>query len=311
MSVLRYQGQSRKRKKKVKEGMKFVLNHFAKGNVFPREIASQQSSSSFAEPAVTIVNNKNEMLRVYEQSGFIDCKISPSPAFDTEKFIHNNRINIQTPDFIFINMASKSPSSLPSSPPTILSCNSGGRIVDQVNGLFPILQNIKELLYGANTTILWTGNGFQIYQPVQRATLEDIEEEYIDFEHLEEFRKFVTQQYLLSNLFLEFSKQRLLSYNKGNRIHSLDDPLWKSSPTHSFPNPSMLMIPGKLNSKCIVNSSTEQEIEIVQTWDGNRPKVDLLLANFRAYLTDQKEYQEKKGGVGGRKEKTTACYHFQ
>lgn len=151
----------------------------------------------------------------------------------------------------------------------------------------------------------------QIYQPVQRVTLEDIEEEYIDFEHLEEFRKFVTQQYLLSNLFLEFSKQRLLSYNKGNRIHPLDDPLWKSSPTHSFPNPSMLMIPGTLNSKCIVNSSTEQEIEIVQTWDGNRPKVDLLLANFRAYLTDQKEYQEKKGGVGGGKEKTTACYHFQ
>jgi hypothetical protein len=290
------QRQSQKRKKKVKQGINFVLNHFPKDNIFPRELSTQALAG---EPPV-IIHNKKEMFRVYEQSDFIDCKVSAYPAFTSEKFIHNNGINIQTPDFIFINMASKQSSS---SSPTILSCNSGSVIVDQVKALCPILQNIKELLYGAKPTILWDGSGFQIYQPVQTITLEDIEKEFIDFEHLEEFRRFVTKQYLLSNLFLEFSKHMLLSYSKDIRLY----PLWKSS--HSFCNPSMLTIPGTINSKCIVSGGTEQEIQIAQAWNGNRPKVDILIANFQAYLSDLKEYQEKKEGVGG--EKTTVCYHFQ
>lgn len=69
MSVLR-QRQSQKRRKKVKEGINFVLNYFPKDNIFPRAISTQALSR---EPAVTIVHNKNEMLSVYEQSDFIDC----------------------------------------------------------------------------------------------------------------------------------------------------------------------------------------------------------------------------------------------
>jgi hypothetical protein len=85
----------------------------------------------------------------------------------------------------------------------------------------------------------------------------------------------------------------LLSYNKGNKKYPLSDPLWKSSPTHSFLDPFMLMRPSTLNSKCIV-SGKQQKIEIAPVWDGNRQKVDLLLANFQAYLTDRKNINEKK-----------------
>ena len=70
----------------------------------------------------------------------------------------------------------------------------------------------------------------------------------------------------------------------------------------------MLMIPGTLNSECIADGK-EQEVEIAQVWDGNRPKVDLLLADFQAYLTDIRKCQGKKDEV--RAEKTTLCYHFQ
>jgi hypothetical protein len=55
----------------------------------------------------------------------------------------------------------------------------------------------------------------------------------------------------------------------------------------------MLMRPSTLNSKCIV-SGKQQKIEIAPVWDGNRQKVDLLLANFQAYLTDRKNINEKK-----------------
>ena len=297
MSVLCQRPQ--KRKKKIKEGINFILNHFHKHDVFPRAVSTQ----ALPGESPIIIHDENEMFRAYERSGFIDCRVSVYSAFTTEKFIHHNGINIHAPDFIFINLTSKYSSlssPLPTSP-TILSCNAGNGLVDQAKELFSILQNIKDLLYEARPTILWTGNGFQVYQPVKTITLEDMEEEYIDLEYLEEFRKFVSRQQVLSNLFLEFLKQRLLSYNNTTRLYSLYYQLYKSSsssssshPPHSFfLDPSMLMIPGTLNSECIVDSK-EQEVEIAQVWDGNRPKVDLLLADFQGYLIDRKNTKEKR-----------------
>jgi hypothetical protein len=182
-------------------------------------------------------------------------------------------------------MSSKqSSSSSSSSPPTTLSCNNGSIIVDQIRELFPILQNIKELLYGAKPTILWDGSGFEVYQPVQTITLDDIEEEYIDLEHLEEFRTFVTQQQLLSSLFLEFSKQRVLREDS-NRSYP-------SSISYKFSY--MLSIPGTLNSKYVASDDEEKsKIQIAQTWDGSRLKINLLLSAFQAYLTFRKDI--KKG----------------
>jgi hypothetical protein len=58
------QRQSQKRKKKVKEGIEFVLNHFPKDNTYPREISTQDLAG---KPPV-IIHNKKEMFRVYEQS---------------------------------------------------------------------------------------------------------------------------------------------------------------------------------------------------------------------------------------------------
>ena len=232
MSVLHQQGKKSK-KKKIKEGINLILNHFHKHDVFPRAISTQ----ALPRESPVIIHDENEMFRAYEQSGFIDCKVSVYPL-TTEKFIHHNGINIHTSDFIFINLTSKSSSLSPPPPsPTILSCNAGSGIVDQAKALYSILQNIKDLLSEARPTILWTGNGFQVYQPVNTITLEDMEEEYIDLEYLHEFRKFVSKQQVLSNLFLEFSKQRLLSYNNTTRLYPLYCPLYKSSSSlpHFFP----------------------------------------------------------------------------
>lgn len=91
--------------------------------MFPREISTQQSSSYVQSG--TIVYNKKEMFSVYEQSDFIDCKVSAYPAFTSKKFIHYNTVNIQTPDFIFINIMSKQSGSGSSSSSTTSSCKSG------------------------------------------------------------------------------------------------------------------------------------------------------------------------------------------
>jgi len=47
----------------------------------------------------------------------------------------------------------------------------------------------------------------------------------------------------------------------------------------------MIRIPGSYNSKC---RQYENEVKIIQKWDGCRPSISLLLGSFHAYLVDQK-----------------------
>jgi hypothetical protein len=214
---------------------------------------------------------------------------------------------MQTHDFIFLEINNRSllmSSSTPSS-----SIDGRSRLIDQVKVLYAILQNIKEQLYGAKPTVLWAGNCFQIYQPVQAITLEELEQEFIDLKHVTEFRRFFTQQYLLSNLFLEFSKQKILVLpNKNNDYYYYYHNSHSNNPyrSHDLLYESlhdMLMIPGTLNSKCN-SSGKEYEVQIIQTWDGNRPKIDLLLNDFQKYLLALKVYRRTKE-VDAR---TTFCY---
>ena len=57
----------------------------------------------------------------------------------------------------------------------------------------------------------------------------------------------------------------------------------------------MIRIPGTFNYKCILEGK-DPEVRIIQRWDGYRPKINLLLGSFHAYLVDQtiKELQRKK-----------------
>jgi hypothetical protein len=127
------------------------------------------------------------------------------------------------------------------------------------------LRNIKENLSGANPTVLWSGNGYHIYQPIDAFILEEYDI-FSDFD-------------LPSKVFLKFAEQ-YLSKNKSDASHN---PSFKSC---------MIRIPGSHNSKCILRnndlSDTSTEIKIIQRWDGYRPKINLLLGNFHVYLVDLK-----------------------
>lgn len=101
---------------------------------------------------------------------------------------------------------------------------------------------------------------------------------------LEAFRCFITQQQLRSSLFLDFSTQRLLykdSYDENTNRHYTSNII-------SYKFPCMLPIPGTLNSIYISSDDEKSEIQIAQTWDSNRPNIDILLSAFQAHLTYRK-----------------------
>jgi hypothetical protein len=120
------------------------------------------------------------------------------------------------------------------------------------------LSNIKEKL-GGSPTVIWSGNGYHIYQPVEAFILEQ-QDIFSKFEHLQPSRRL-----------LQFA-ERYLSNGKMDECHNA---------TMSLKN-CMLRIPGGYNSK----SEIPKKVEIVQKWDGNRPQIRPLLNRYYIYMQD-------------------------
>ena len=184
---------------------------------------------------------------------FLDCRISAYPGY-----VEFKGINRQPPNFIFVDLD-----------------RSGFKTeMAHRSALSFTLKNIKEKL-GGNPTVLWSGNGYHIYQPVEAFVLEQ----------LEGFSKFEQPS---SKLFLRFAEWHL-SNGKSDSAHNT---------TVSFKN-CMLRIPGSHNSKCVQKNNVLDEsitgVKIMQRWNGHRPKINLLLGSFYAYLVDQKFKEERKG----------------
>ena len=102
-----------------------------------------------------------------------------------------------------------------------------------------ILFKIKRLL-DLKPTVIWSGNGYHIYVPINAVVLEDIKE----FAHIEQ----------VSTKFLRFAEW-YLSSGLSDSVHNKTVSL----------NNCMLRIPGSLNSK------NDTQVKIVKKWDGNWP----------------------------------------
>lgn len=133
------------------------------------------------------------------------------------------------------------------------------------------LKNIKEKLNGGHPTVLWSGNGYHIYQPIKAE---------FPLGQSEKFGKFNQP----STQFLRFAEQHLSNH--------------KSDPSH---NPSfkscMIRIPGTFNSKCILaygDNNNGAQVKMIQQWNGYRPKINLLLGSFFAYLVDPKVESQRQ-----------------
>src|SRR5215210_7026917 len=166
-------------------GIDFILTHLEEP-LFPRTISTYRSEGRQFE-----VFSKEEMIKAFEQSDFLDCRVNAYPSYTEYK-----GINRQPPNFLFIDLDKD-----------IVETARAHRLA-----LTNTLRNIKEKLSEAYPTVLWSGNGYHIYQPIEAFVLE------------------------------------------------------------------------------------EEEVKIIQRWDGYRPKINLLLRSFHAYLVDQriKELQRQK-----------------
>jgi hypothetical protein len=123
----------------VSEGFNFLITHF-KDPLFPRTI-----STKITDGRQILVFSREEALSRFKESNFLDCRINAYP--DYTEF---SGINRQEPHFIFIDLDKSS-----------LTLEAHDR------ALSITLKNIEEKLAGGKPTVVWSGNGYHIYQPVK------------------------------------------------------------------------------------------------------------------------------------------------
>jgi hypothetical protein len=165
----------------------------------------------------------------FKQANWLDCRISAYPSYTEYK-----GINRQAPDFIFIDLDKA----------TFKTETAHNK------ALAITLENIKQKLDGS-PTILWSGNGYHIYQPVEAFVFEQ-QDIFAKFQYMKPSRKF-----------MQFAES-FLSGNKADHAHNI---------TVSFKN-CMLRVPGSINSK------NGQTVKLLSRWDGYRPKINPLLKDF-------------------------------
>ena len=219
--------------KSLEEGLDFILRHFEEP-IWPRTISTNVTGGR-----QILTYNKPQALARFKQANLLDCRINAYP--DYTGF---GGLNRQGPNFIFIDLDRSN-----------FKTEKSYKLA-----LEATLQNIKEKLSESNPTVLWSGNGYHIYQPTKAFPLEQV-----DKFSRSGGNKFDQQQLQPSIAFLRFAEQ-YLSNNKSDPLHN---PSFKSC---------MIRIPGSYNSKCEGCSSSE--VKIIQMWNGYRPKINLLLGSL-------------------------------
>jgi hypothetical protein len=246
----------------IEEGIDFILRHFEEP-IWPRTISTYTT-----EGRQVLVYSREEALARFKKANLLDCRINAYP--DYAGF---GSINRQAPNFIFIDLD--------------LSHFNSRDALDKA--LKFVLKNIEEKFRGAQPTVVWSGNGYHIYLPIQAFILE-LERVFAEYEQP-------------SKKFLRFS-EKMLTNNKADPCHSSN---------LSFKN-CMLRIPGSHNSECVKRNNNSlgptTEIKIVQKWDGNRPAINWLLRDFRRYLIQEKidnNIAERKTSSPNTKITSTKC----
>jgi hypothetical protein len=131
--------------RKVQDGLDFILNHFQEP-LFPRRIMTKQLGYQVE------VFNRQETLEYFKESNYEDCRINAYPSFTEYQGINRTPIS-----FLMVDLDSKDFSNQDS------SNKQGKSVLDKI--LNKTLQKITESI-GGTPTVLWTGNGYHIYQPV-------------------------------------------------------------------------------------------------------------------------------------------------
>ena len=226
------------------EGIDLILNHFQEP-IFPRKIMTKSIGYQLE------VFDKQSVLNYFKSSNYTDCRINAYPSYT-----NYHEINRVAPTFIMIDLDLK-------------DFDYSKEKLDRE--LQNTLNKIKQVI-GGYPTVLWTGNGYHIYQPMKGFLLE--EEEV--------FTKFTGDcNKDLTSIFMQFAEE-FFTNKKQDAQHA---PTIKSC---------LLRIPYTLNSKCKGEEIRAGEVKIIQKWDGNRPSINYLLRDFRRYLINERIKEVKR-----------------
>jgi Primase X len=236
---------------RIEDGLDLILSHLEEP-IWPRTIFTKTLGKQYT------VYSREEALARFKQSNLLDCRIN---AYS--KYIPYHGINRQALDFIFID----------------IDRSVFGTDKELWIAIQETCKNIEQILRG-RPTLLWSGNGIHICQPVQAIVLEK-ESIFAQFEQP-------------SQTFLKFAAQ-FLSNNKSD---SNNNPAFKSC---------LLRIPGSYNSKYTGQGKEIAEVKIIQKWNGFRPKINQLLYDFYIFLADKK--LKELNSIG--KNQTKSNYTFR
>jgi hypothetical protein len=180
---------SKKRKDKVKQNIRFILSHFEEP-IFPRTITARSTACDATQ--LKVVYNEEEMLRTYEQSKFIDCRVSIYRSSLARQKCHDHQ-NPQVADLIIFNV----------------NVQADIHESAQIKALYAILQSITGILTG-KPTILRSMGSFHIYQPIEPHPLEEIKK----------FMDHIIRQYPELQLISNFPEQIFDSYPQEEQLHN-------------------------------------------------------------------------------------------
>lgn len=220
-------------------GTDFILSHLDEP-LFPR------TTMTYVLGRQVEVFDRHSLLVQFKRSDYQDCRINAYSSL----FQHEGSISAYTNGFrititiIVIDLDLKD--------------FSNSKVKLDVS-LQETLKKIKETINGC-PTVLDTGNGYHIYQPIKSIVLDEIDE----------LKGFVSSydKFHLANRFMKFAEQ----YFTESKCDAQHNPTIKSC---------LVRIPGTLNSKC------NKQIRIVQEWDYYRPSIEPFLEAFKIHLASQ------------------------
>jgi predicted translin family RNA/ssDNA-binding protein len=233
----------------VEKGLDFLLSHFnQERQLFPRKIQTHESKGKQIE-----VFSKEEAMKYFERSDFVDCRINNFPSFTNYKGIQR-----YPPDSIFIDIDK--------------STFKDDKSFE--NALSKTLKNIKEKLNG-HPTVNNSGNGYHILQPIECPII---------LEQINNFQKYQDKGFFISQEFLRFV-EIFLSNGKADSRHY---PSFKSCQIRvpgSFN--------GKCLNNKDKRLSGDYKVKTLQQWNGYRPSIiQELLEDFRTHLEQKITDQE-------------------
>jgi hypothetical protein len=242
------------------------------------------------------VTSEEEMLRRFEQANAIDCRINAYPEYTKwEKY----GMVTYPPNFLFFDLdlatflrygepkmmleealkatLNRIPSIIPKYSQTLLPSRHFSSKISNDNRKGH--QSPKEST-DVKPTVLWTGNGYHIYLPINAIVLD--QENYFSKESFPNLFSTIGRysNWSVSEVFLKYAE---IFFTNG-----------KADPRHMPKYKTCLIrLPGSYNSKLLKKGLGKEEarVKVIQRWNGKRLPIQYLLKDFRRWLV-QKEVNQ-------------------